>query len=97
MPEEGEVEEERTIDLFSAELSEEIDVKLTKAQLLYITSVVDAVAQPRGYQMIEFVYNLMGILTELNKSNSQTPVSVELEENVEKFSPSPAVESPSEQ
>lgn len=97
MPEEGEVEEERTIDLFSAELSEEIDVKLTKAQLLYITSVVDAVAQPRGYQMIEFVYNLMGILTELNKSNSQTPVSVELEEKVEKFSPSPAVESPSEE
>ena len=97
MPEEGEVEEERTIDLFSAELSEEIDVKLTKAQLLYITSVIDAVAQPRGYQMIEFVYNLMGILTELN--NQTTPVSVQLEEKVESFSPAPvaAEESPAEE
>ena len=96
MPEEGEVEEERTIDLFSAELSEEIDVKLTKAQLLYITSVVDAVAQPRGYQMIEFVYNLMGILTELN--NQTTPVSVQVEEKVESFSHAPAAEvSPKEE
>ena len=88
MPEEGEVEEEQTINLFSPELMEEIEISLTKGQALYITSVLDAVAQPRGFQMVEFVYDLM------NRLKSTTDSLIEESETTEEAAPTPSINRP---
>jgi len=74
MPEEGELAAEETINLFSPELAEEIDVTLTKGQVLYVTSVLEAVVQPRGYQMVEYVYDLMSRLRLVTDGLNEEPV-----------------------
>ena len=77
MPEEGEGEVEQTVNLFSPELAEEVDITLTKGQVLYVTSVLEAVVQPRGYQMVEFVYELMSRLRVLTENLVEEPEIVE--------------------
>ena len=60
MPE-GEVvrEEQTAISILDPKFQEEIDMKMTKAEAMFIFRFLEQNIQPRGMQMVEFAYNLM--------------------------------------
>mgnify|MGYP001205543827 CR=1 FL=1 len=59
MPEGEEVREEQIVSILDPKFQEEIDMKMTKAEALFIFRFLEQNIQPRGMQMVEFAYNLM--------------------------------------
>ncbi len=59
MPEGDEVREEQIVSILDPKFQEEIDMKMTKAEALFIFRFLEQNIQPRGMQMVEFAYNLM--------------------------------------
>ena len=48
-----------TINLMSPEMNEMVSISLTLGEAMLIRNILDTNINPRGYQMVEFCYNLM--------------------------------------
>lgn len=49
----------QTIDLLSDEMNEEVELTLTKGQALFIYKMLESNIQPRGFQMVQFAFDMM--------------------------------------
>ena len=60
MPDGEEVNnDEQTINLLSPEMNKEVNLKLTIGETMLVRQILDNSFNPRGFQMVEFCYNLM--------------------------------------
>ncbi len=60
MPDGEEVNnDEQTINLLSPEMNKEVNLKLTVGETMLVRQILDNSFNPRGFQMVEFCYNLM--------------------------------------
>ena len=48
-----------TINLMSPEMNETVSLSLTLGEVMLIRNILDTNINPRGYQMVEYCYNLM--------------------------------------
>ena len=49
----------QTINLMSPEMNETVSLSLTLGEAMLIRNILDTNINPRGYQMVEYCYNLM--------------------------------------
>jgi hypothetical protein len=66
MPEENTEQSAPTIDLLDERFAGELDVKLTKGQIVFLYNLVEQNVQARGFRMVQFAFGLMTKLEELN-------------------------------
>ena len=57
-----------TIDLLDERFSGEVEVKLTKGQVVFLTNLVEQNVQARGFRMVQFAFDLMTRLEAINSS-----------------------------
>ena len=66
MPEDEIEQSAPTIDLLDERFAGELDVKLTKGQIVFLYNLVEQNVQARGFRMVQFAFGLMTKLEELN-------------------------------
>ena len=66
MPEDEIEQSLPTIDLLDERFAGELDVKLTKGQIVFLYNLVEQNVQARGFRMVQFAFGLMTKLEELN-------------------------------
>ena len=66
MPEDEIEQSAPTIDLLDERFAGELDVKLTKGQIIFLYNIVKQNGQARGFRMVQFAFGLMTKLEELN-------------------------------
>jgi hypothetical protein len=66
MPEENTEQSAPTIDLLDERFAGELEVKLTKGQIVFLYNLVEQNVQARGFRMVQFAFGLMTKLEELN-------------------------------
>ena len=66
--EEEQQETQDTINLMSPEMNETVNLSLTLGEAMLIRNILETNINPRGYQMVEFCYNLMTKFKEVSDS-----------------------------
>ncbi len=83
MPEDAAPIESPQINILDPVYQEEIDLKLTRGQALFVYNFLESNIQPRGMAMVEFSYDMMKRFQVALEPVSEPQVAVETAEVVE--------------
>ena len=83
MPEDAAPIESPQINILDPIYQEEIDLKLTRGQALFVYNFLESNIQPRGMAMVEFSYDMMKRFQVALEPVSEPQVAVETAEVVE--------------
>lgn len=83
MPEDAAPIESPQINILDPVYQEEIDLKLTRGQALFVYNFLETNIQPRGMAMVEFSYDMMKRFQVALEPVSEPQVAVETAEVVE--------------